>query len=583
MTALTAGTSKTFTLRDTGSVTISTSGGIASVLATPTGGTAQTTILGPTPSRLVVGPFAEGATVVVTNQSATLDYDQPYGSLVTLNDAGTALVSGDGDITPMSKARPRRYIAIGDSFFYIGGNYDYPWTLTPTGSIGGAIPLGGQQLIGSGTYTLTINANLAANFNGGATTTLQSGLNLIPGATGVYDGIGVTINRADLVAGSMTVARSGSRADEFFGAANPLNWAQIFAGQSIEFDNYGASSLKLQSMAVDGLAYLISSGAVAAAAGIVLSMGTNDVNAGRTLAQMQADFASVVDPLIATHMPLYLLPQPPYRTGWSAGQRTIMAQFNAWMRAYVKGAASVIYVNCYATMSPETGTTLRYSPDSIHPGDPAGQYAGYLLWQAMGSPYADIFTPSADTSSFSQSIPDANYMATEYLVGDSSGMPTTPAMSASATSATPTWTRVNRTDGIAGQWLQVVYSTAADGGSATASTVATLPAPSGGYPPNYARMQAYAEVDCSGVTLAPDIRLSILRSGTPNRYGRATVQTLLTTTLPITTFKGVLRSAPTLIVPTDDGLGLFLQGFGINGASSQQVRFGRVMVNQFSP
>ena len=94
MTTLTAGSSKTLVLRDTGQCTVTTNGGFASVVETVAGeSTAHT--FGPRPMRMTFGPYAEGGTVVITNDSAVLDYDSPLGNLVTLSDDGTSLVSGD--------------------------------------------------------------------------------------------------------------------------------------------------------------------------------------------------------------------------------------------------------------------------------------------------------------------------------------------------------------------------------------------------------------------------------------------------------------------------------------------------------
>jgi hypothetical protein len=100
MTTLAAGSSITIRLQDGGQVTIATSGGLATVIATPTGGAAQTTSLGPTPIRMVAGPYAEGGTVFISNQSAVLDYDQPGGDVARLSttDGVTSLVDGAGNV-----------------------------------------------------------------------------------------------------------------------------------------------------------------------------------------------------------------------------------------------------------------------------------------------------------------------------------------------------------------------------------------------------------------------------------------------------------------------------------------------------
>ena len=94
MTTLAAGSSVTVVLRDTGQCTVTTSGGFADVAET-VGGTTTNHAFGPRPKRRVFGPYSEGATIVITNASAVLDYDSPYGNLVTFDEATQSLVSGD--------------------------------------------------------------------------------------------------------------------------------------------------------------------------------------------------------------------------------------------------------------------------------------------------------------------------------------------------------------------------------------------------------------------------------------------------------------------------------------------------------
>jgi lysophospholipase L1-like esterase len=97
MTALAVGSSATVALRDAGQVTVSTNGGFASVTVTPTAGVAQTVSIGPGPTRRTFGPYTEGATVVISNQTVgALDYDRPGGNVATFSDDGRSLVDGGG-------------------------------------------------------------------------------------------------------------------------------------------------------------------------------------------------------------------------------------------------------------------------------------------------------------------------------------------------------------------------------------------------------------------------------------------------------------------------------------------------------
>jgi hypothetical protein len=62
-------------LSNEGYVRVASNGGLFVVTITPRVGASSTGLFGPTPVRQVFGPFAEGATVAITNQSAaSLDY-----------------------------------------------------------------------------------------------------------------------------------------------------------------------------------------------------------------------------------------------------------------------------------------------------------------------------------------------------------------------------------------------------------------------------------------------------------------------------------------------------------------------------
>lgn len=74
MTTLSAGASVTLDVGDGGYLKVSTNGGMASVTVTPTGGSASTVNMGPLPVRQTFGPYAEGASIVLGNASAALDY-----------------------------------------------------------------------------------------------------------------------------------------------------------------------------------------------------------------------------------------------------------------------------------------------------------------------------------------------------------------------------------------------------------------------------------------------------------------------------------------------------------------------------
>lgn len=102
MTTLSQGSSATITVGDNGYVSVATNGGFASVVITPTVGSVQTISIGPSPWRQKFGPFTEGASVVLSNQSCgafDYDYNAADGGLTAAQVAATqALVSVAGNL-----------------------------------------------------------------------------------------------------------------------------------------------------------------------------------------------------------------------------------------------------------------------------------------------------------------------------------------------------------------------------------------------------------------------------------------------------------------------------------------------------
>ena len=250
---------------------------------------------------------------------------QEYSDLKGRRDPGVAyfvdgvLASIGDDLAPTEKGR-LVFAAFGHSFLRNGWRYEAPWSYTQVGSIAGVYVEGLEQLVSASAQDLVIDVTARTiRFGTGAPVALRSGYVRVPGPTGLYDGVHIRVNLPQVVSGSMTLTRTGSRGDEIYGADNPLVWAQIFSRQSVEFINYAASGQTMWAMAGD-------SGSVAAdipslppnLSGIVFDCNTNDVQSNRTLAQMQADAIDILNRLMAVGVPVYVTADPPFRSEWNA-------------------------------------------------------------------------------------------------------------------------------------------------------------------------------------------------------------------------------------------------------------------------
>lgn len=94
MTILAKNTSVTLYVKENGHVTISTNGGLASVQIKE-GATVTAKSIGPVPSRETFGPFKDGASVLIANNNAELDYDLDIGNtnnkIIDENTGNTAI------------------------------------------------------------------------------------------------------------------------------------------------------------------------------------------------------------------------------------------------------------------------------------------------------------------------------------------------------------------------------------------------------------------------------------------------------------------------------------------------------------
>jgi len=517
----------------------------------------------------VYGPQLTDASVSLSS-SGSLDYQVVQGK-----------VGGDA----INERGRLVFAAFGHSFLRNGWRYEAPWSYTQGGSITGVYAEGLEQLVSASTQTLTIDtAAQTIQFAGGVPVRLRAGYVRVPGPTGLYDGVHIRVNLPQVVSGSMTLTRSGTRGDEIYGADNPLVWAQIFSRQSVQFVNYAASGQTMWAMAGEN-------GSVAAdisslppnLSGIVFDCNTNDVQSNRTLAQMQADAIDILNRLMAVGVPVYVTADPPFRSEWNAdsAKRQTAAAYAMWLQSYCATLPRAVFVPMWDSMIPASGTSIRTAfaaTDLVHPGGAAGQLAGYALWRAMGSPIDRGPNFGSSDSANSATNPNGSYLVTPYLNG-SNALTGTGYSGNFANNVTPSvnnstlvGAKVARTDGIAGEWEEATFTSTADGGNVilqdgTAAFVA------GRFPAAYSRVQLFCEIEVQGSQLAPDARTAITAPSV--RYARSTVNSNNAGPLAMTTYSGVLATAPLLILPTDTQMQLQRYGVGTATTSGAKVRWGR--------
>lgn len=485
----------------------------------------------------------------------------------------------------------QKVAVFGHSFYRNGWRHEAPWLSTLTGSINGVYVEGLEQLVQAGSYTLTIDkAAGTVQFAGGQPVPLRSGYVRVPGPTGLYDGVHLRINNSSSTNGSMTITRNGSRGDEIFGADSALVWAGIFSRQSIDFVNYSASGLLMQYMAgPNGSVALDLAAMPVGVSALFFGAGTNDTQAGRSLAQMQADAIDIIDRLTATGLPVFVTTDPPVRSEWNSDaiKRATQAAYSAWLASYCSTLPNVKFVPMWDSLIPETGSTIRTgyaSADGTHPGACSGQLAGHALWRAMGSPIdGGPSFGSADSAVSDASPYVGNFLSTPYLLGTNarSGTGFSGNFSNNTTvavaDASVVGAKVTRADGVAGEWEQCTFASTVAGGNFTV-TESVSNFVSGKFPQPYSRAQLFVEVECEGAQMCPDVRIAI--TSTYNRFARSSAPQQSSVPLPIQNWSGVLATAPLLILPVDSNWALYRHGYGTASTVDAVVRFGRRLLRQ---
>lgn len=111
---------------------------------------------------------------------------------------------------------------------------------------------------------------------------------------------------------------------------------------------------------------------------VILQGGTNDVNSGRTFAQMQADQLSRIALVESYGMIPVCVTVPPLDAA-TAGQQAVMDSYNSWLISYCTDNGIACYdVNAHANDGSDNFKTSWGSADGIHPGTGYNQGATFM-------------------------------------------------------------------------------------------------------------------------------------------------------------------------------------------------------------
>lgn len=465
----------------------------------------------------LLGEYQTAVNTVVTKVAAPTTKELVFATLGADGKPTGQIVTPDGDmVLEGGGGLSRPTIAdFGDSFFE-QGNYGWftPWGRTVSGSIAGIGTTGLQRKTAAGSYPLVYTAaTRSCSFNGGPATPLVDGFQIIPGPTELT-GCGITVRMDGLPAtdGTITVTRSGSRPDEIVDSKSVAWWTNFFAHQGYLVRVYGHGGGQIR----DGFSI------VDRAADFDLfriNYVTNDVAAGRTLAQIKADTIALLDRAYAKSRAKkgIVFGGCTFRTGFSTAQAEIIDAYNRWLPVVLKNYPGVVARFPWARLVNDSGTganTLMMNADNVHPSDPAAQFAGkdsadYFGTVMPGTPW-DF---GSALGVYSATNTGGNRLLNPNPAGNNSGQPTVWGTLSVGANGAATPTKVARTDGVAGEWARIT-------GSATADNVAhmyTVPFTAFGpvAPKVGDVLQVFVEVRLSGpFQMVPQLMLTDNKGGT---------------------------------------------------------------------
>lgn len=181
--------------------------------------------------------------------------------------------------------------------------------------------------------------------------------------------------------------------------------------------------------------------------------GTNDINNGRTAAQVIASLRELIEgltgagirPIVGTITP---------RTGFTAGQLADQMQVNRWIKQVVPSLGAIV-VDWSPFLANADGTPkTNVLQDGLH----QTSYGASLMGQALASALTSAVAPADRLPASNAESPTPNILTNPLLTGTTGTLGTgaTGQVATSWFGYGGTFSKVARTDGIPGEWQQVV-------------------------------------------------------------------------------------------------------------------------------
>jgi lysophospholipase L1-like esterase len=268
-----------------------------------------------------------------------------------------------------------------------------------------------------------------------------------------------------------------------------FGWAQRFMGQRFRVLNYAGVS-------GDTLALMAARWATAAGAfvpeNVLIADFINDVTTGRTLAQIQADYYTLIALNRSIGARTILLNAPP-KSSMTTGQQTVYSQANRWLSTLTEADVVVVDVASAVASPASLAWVSGYATDGLHQNRQGAARIGRAISNAIGP----LVPPSAILP---VSVTDAttNPVASPFMDGTpGTGVPTGVSVFP-ASGGVVAYTMIARTDRKPGNWFQM--DTATTTTDTFASQTVTLTTP--GWVAGTDVLEAFWEFQTDAITVA---------------------------------------------------------------------------------